>query len=173
MGIENKHIISGIKRVKAVKGRLERYRDTEIYIDYAHTPGAFENVLKTVREVKSGRVIALFGCGGNRDKGKRREMGRICSNYADLSIITSDNPRNEDADEIINDIVSGIEKGKSYCVIKDRKEAIRFLVKILSKSDVGLLLGKGHEEYEIGKEGKKHFSEKEILDEVFLVDKRD
>ena len=168
--IDKETITNSIKKTASIRGRLEKYRDKEIYIDYAHTPEAFRNVLTTIKELKRRKIIALFGCGGNRDKSKRGEMGRICSKYADFTIVTSDNPRNEDADDIISDIVKGIEKGKNYCVVKNRREAIWLLSKLVTENHVAILLGKGHEEYEIYKCEKRHFSEREILDEVFLID---
>ena len=171
LGIDEKDVISGIKNTKFIKGRLEKYRDKNIFIDYAHTPDAMEKVITSVRQVyKDKKIIVIFGCGGNRDREKRGEMGRIASSLADLTIITSDNSRNEAANEIIADIVRGVCENKSFLVIPKRADAIKFATKLLNERYVLLLLGKGHEEYEIDKNGKSRFSEKEILDEVFTLD---
>ncbi|MDR1821633.1 MAG: UDP-N-acetylmuramoyl-L-alanyl-D-glutamate--2,6-diaminopimelate ligase [Oscillospiraceae bacterium] len=152
-----------------VKGRLERYpvpesADFSIYIDYAHKPEAMQKVLEAMADITPGRLIALFGCGGDRDKDKRPEMGRIAIEQSDFVIITSDNPRTEDPDEIIREIAAGIKDGKDkYTVITDRKEAIRYGVSILQPSDTLMLLGKGHEDYIIIGKEKRHFDEREVV----------
>ena len=172
LGVDNESIARGIRKTSVIKGRVEKYRDKSIYIDYAHTPDAMKKVITTIKEIEKGkRLIVLFGCGGDRDKGKRAEMGKICSEHADISVITSDNPRGENPLEIIKEILLGVDKGKSYTVIENRREAIIKTVKDLLENDVLLLLGKGHEEYEITKEGKHFFSERAVLDEVFSIDK--
>ncbi len=169
LGIDSVHIKKGIENTTGIIGRLERYKDKEIYIDYAHTPRAMERVISAFNEIKGGkRLIVLFGCGGERDKGKRSEMGRIASSLADLTVITSDNPRNENPNEIINDILKGIEKEKEFMVIPNRRDAISVIASNLKKDEILLLLGKGHETYEINEKGKVHFDEREVLDRVFL-----
>ena len=171
LGVEISSIKAGILNTTNVKGRMEKYGEKEIYIDYAHTPTAMEKAIGVLREMKPGkRLIVLFGCGGNRDKGKRAEMGKVCSSLADLSVITSDNPRNENPSEIISDIVNGIVNNKEFVIIPSRKEAIFFAAGRLKENEVLLLLGKGHENYEINANGRIHFDEREVLDEVFLVD---
>ncbi|MBQ7788085.1 MAG: UDP-N-acetylmuramoyl-L-alanyl-D-glutamate--2,6-diaminopimelate ligase [Clostridia bacterium] len=168
LGIDEKNIKNGIYNLLSIKGRVERYKDKNIYIDYAHTPYAMENIINSIKEIeKNKKLIVLFGCGGDRDKEKRAEMGDLCSKLADIIIITSDNPRSEDSKEIIKDIVKGIDKTKTHIIIPERKEAIKYAIKILSENKVLLLLGKGHENYEIDNEGKKHFDERIILDEAF------
>lgn len=170
--IDREYIIEGIKKVKYIKGRLERYKDKSIYIDYAHTPKATEMVLRAIKNIqKNKRIIVLFGCGGNRDKGKRKEIGKICSEYADVLIITSDNARDEDPIEIIKDILKGIDKTRIHMVIPNRKDAILYACKILDEASVLILLGKGHELYEIDKNGKHFFDERAVLDEAYKNDK--
>lgn len=172
LGIHKKAIIGGIKATRSVCGRVEKYRDKNIYIDYAHTPEAMKNVIQSVKQInRKKRIIVLFGCGGDRDRGKRAKMGEICSKYADYTVITSDNPRNEEPRKIIEEIISGVDTSKKFIVIEDRREAIERIAKNLTKKDVLLLLGKGHEEYEITMNGKQRFSEREVLDRVFLIDK--
>lgn len=170
LGVDKGAIAKGIFNTELIKGRVEKYRDKSIYIDYAHTPEAMKNVILTVKQIEQGkRLVVLFGCGGDRDKGKRAEMGKICTEFADYTVITSDNPRSEDPKRIIEDILSGIDKSKHFAVIENRRDAIKKIVQELTDNDALLLLGKGHEEYEITKEGKHFFSERKVLDEVFLV----
>ena len=113
----------------------------------------------------------MFGCGGDRDKSKRKEMGKISTSLADLTVITADNSRTEPVNSIIADILEGVNEEKKHIIIPDRREAIRFIASKLENDVVILLLGKGHEEYEIINNLKNRFSEKEILDEVFVLDK--
>ena len=170
LGIDKTDIINGIKSTKVIKGRMEKYKNKPIYIDYAHTPDAMAKVIGTIKELEaSKRLVVMFGCGGDRDKSKRAEMGRIASQMADLVVVTSDNSRSENLNEIISDIVRGIVENKEFVVIPNRKIAIQLVAKNL-KNDALLLLGKGHEEYEIDKNGKRYFSERKILDEVFSLD---
>lgn len=167
--ISNEEIIRGIFTLENIKGRFERYKNKNIYIDYAHTPEAVEGVIKSAKSIfRQGRIIVLLGCGGNRDKSKREKIGKISTILADLTIVTSDNPRNEHPIDIIKDIISGIENEK-WVMIPDRKEAIKYAVNILEKNDTLLLLGKGHETYEINKSGKHPFDERKILDEVYSI----
>ena len=158
-------------------GRLERVRlgggaDISVYIDYAHTPDALENVIRCVRGFASAdqRVTVLFGCGGDRDREKRPIMGNIASTMADRVIITSDNSRSERAEDIIGEIISGIDPHftAGCVVIPDRREAIRSAVRTALPREIILLCGKGHEKYEIDREGKRPFSEKDIVKEAYL-----
>lgn len=168
LDIENKAIINGIKNLKRIKGRLERYKNKNIYIDYAHTPKATKMVLKSIKSIhKNKLLIALFGCGGDRDKTKRAEIGKICSKYADILIITSDNARNEEPISIIKDIVKGVDKNRTHMIIPNRKDAIFYATKLVNNNSVLVLLGKGHETYEINKNGKHFFDEREVLNEAF------
>jgi UDP-N-acetylmuramoyl-L-alanyl-D-glutamate--2,6-diaminopimelate ligase len=135
-----------------VKGRIEPVKvsdDFTMLIDYAHNAMALESLLTTLREYRPARLVCLFGCGGNRDRNRRFEMGEVSGRLADLSVITSDNPRNEDPLAIIADIKTGIDKtdGK-YIEIPDRKEAIRYCIKNGQPGDIIVLAGKGHEDYQ-------------------------
>ena len=159
---------------KAVDGRCETVKlphdNFSVIIDYAHTPDGLYNILSSVNEMKKGRVITLFGCGGDRDKTKRPEMGKIASADSDFVILTSDNPRSEEPGAIIEDIIKGIEKN-NYIVIPDRKKAIFYGLSICRKGDILLLAGKGHETYQILKNGKIHFDEREVIEEYYAENK--
>ena len=153
-----------------VPGRCERIGDKydipyEIIIDFAHTPDGMKNILETLRGFTKNRLIAVYGSGGDRDKVKRAELGRVGSEIADLVIITSDNPRDEDPMAIIKEIVVGIEK-TNYLSIENRVEAIRLALKMAEPGDVVVLAGKGHETYQITNDGVIHFDEREVVDEI-------
>mgnify|MGYP004665437097 CR=1 FL=1 len=137
---------------------LINYKNNKIFIDYAHTPDAMEKVLKSVNDFKKNKIITIFGCGGDRDKNKRSIMGNIASSYSDKVIITNDNPRNENENNIISDIVMGIKK-ENYEIIKDRKKAIIEGISYLNDNDILLILGKGHENYQIINGKKRYFSD--------------
>lgn len=170
IGIPNENIRYGILNLKSIKGRLEKYKNKSIYIDYAHTPHATQMVLESIRGFeKNKKIISLFGCGGDRDKKKRKEIGRIASKLSDVVIVTSDNPRSENPLSIIKDILAGIDKNKIHFVIPSRKEAISFAVKMYDENTVIVLLGKGHEAYEIDETGKHFFDERMILNEAFDI----
>jgi UDP-N-acetylmuramoyl-L-alanyl-D-glutamate--2,6-diaminopimelate ligase len=145
-------------------------------VDYAHTPDALLNVLATIKNLRQGeeKIITVVGCGGNRDRTKRPEMAAVACEYSDKIIFTSDNPRNEDADEIIKEMEAGVPiTARRKCIsITDRKEAIKTAVTLADKKDIILLAGKGHEKYQEIKGIKKHFDDKEVLAEMFqLMDK--
>ena len=169
LGVSPDDVSEGIASLSSVAGRMERVElpqgaDISVFIDYAHTPDALENILKSARRFSGdGRVILVFGCGGDRDVGKRRIMGGVATKYADLTVITTDNPRNEDPSEIIKDILKGIDKEKCFWVIKDRESAIRYAINEARSGDVVILAGKGHEKYEIDKNGAHPFDESEIV----------
>lgn len=152
-----------------VKGRVESVPtdgDYTILIDYSHTPDALENVLKTLKPLTRGRLVSLFGCGGDRDRGKRPQMGAISEKYADLSIVTSDNPRTEDPEAIIRDILEGMKARRGTVkVITDRVEAIHWAMDNAQSGDVILLAGKGHEDYQVVGREKHHMDEREIVAE--------
>ena len=169
----------GLSSLAGIRGRMERVRlgldaDFTVLIDYAHTPDALENLLRTVKRLRKPgqRTVLLFGCGGDRDKSKRKTMGAIASAYADVIVLTSDNSRSEDPQAIINDILTGIDPQTLCYVIPNRREAITYAVQTAKKGDLLLLAGKGHEEYEITKEGRKPFREKEIVREAFALRNR-
>lgn len=154
MGFSLEIIGQGIASVKNVPGRLERLEartpagSFAVVVDYAHTHDALRNVLGTLRPLTRGRLITVFGCGGNRDPMKRPLMGRVATELSDLSIVTTDNPRNEDPAAIVKQIEAGIGSGKKYRVVLDRREAIREAVAMAAEGDVVLLAGKGHETYQ-------------------------
>lgn len=170
LGIEPKQISSALSCADGVKGRAEVVgtdTDYTVMIDYAHTPDGIENILKTVRGFAKGRVVILFGCGGDRDNTKRPIMGETAGRLADFCIVTSDNPRSEDPDKIISMIEPAVkETGTPYVVIKNRREAIEYALKNAQKDDVIVLAGKGHETYQILAEGKIHFDEREIVRDI-------
>ena len=169
LGADPEEVLTAISTLMPAPGRLENLKgpkDTSIIIDYAHTPDALENVLKTLREIAPDReIICLFGCGGDRDKTKRPEMGLIAQKYADKIIVTSDNSRSENTADIMADIRSGMDtSGKARSLfIEDREQAIRTAVMIASEGATILLAGKGHETYQIIGKEKVHFDEKEIV----------
>jgi UDP-N-acetylmuramoyl-L-alanyl-D-glutamate--2,6-diaminopimelate ligase len=132
-------------------------------VDYAHTPDALENVLLTLRPLTKGRLIVVFGCGGDRDRQKRPKMGAIAELYADELFVTSDNPRTEDPDTIIQEILSGVQKIKPTRVEADRKVAIEKSLQGLKASDVVLIAGKGHEDYQILGTTRVPFDDREIV----------
>jgi UDP-N-acetylmuramoyl-L-alanyl-D-glutamate--2,6-diaminopimelate ligase len=164
-------IKEGIEKLEGVPGRLERVknaRNIPIFIDYAHTPDALNNVLTLLNHLKKGRLIVVFGCGGDRDITKRPVMGGIATHHADLAIITSDNPRSEDPLCIIEDIKKGI-NGKPHKVIENRKDAIFEAVRLAGENDVLLVAGKGHEDYQIIGSNRYHFSDREVIEEALNV----
>lgn len=179
LGLRPAGVKAAVASIPGVKGRMERVplgveADFTVLIDYAHTPDALENLLRTARELCQGeaRIILLFGCGGDRDKSKRPAMGRIASLYADLVILTSDNSRSEDPDAIIAEILSGMDPTGKRCVIPDRRQAILHAVSHARAGDVVLLAGKGHEEYEITRGERRCFSEREIVKEALIERQR-
>ncbi len=162
-------IIRGFKSTYRIEGRIDRVdidAPYSVIIDFAHTPDAMENVINTVKGFVEGRIITLFGCGGDRDKTKRPIMGKLATDMSDFVIVTSDNSRSEKAEDIIKDILAGIDKD-NYSVEKDRRKAIHQAMDMAQSGDVVLCLGKGHEEYEIDQFGKHHFSEREIVKEYY------
>jgi len=166
-GIPVKTAKEALAHMAGVKGRIERIpTDTpfSVFIDFAHTPDALENIIKTLRSFTEGRLMVLFGCGGDRDKTKRPIMGEIACRLSDFVIVTSDNSRTEKKEDIIRDILVGTEGTKTPLVsITDRTAAIRFAIDEAREGDVILLAGKGHEEYEIDENGKHDYSEKAIV----------
>ena len=170
LGIPLEESAAVLARVPHVKGRVEVVptpgKDYTVLIDYAHSPDSLENVLSTVKGFAKGRTIALFGCGGDRDRTKRPKMGRAAAGIADFLVVTTDNPRTERPADIIADILPGLEgTGTPYEVIEDRVEAIHWAMDHAGAGDVIVLCGKGHETYqEVGHE-KHHMDEREIVAE--------
>ncbi len=178
LGICPSVVQAALTRVSGITGRMERITDKSapfsILIDYAHTPHALLSLLKEARRFRNpgGRILLLFGCGGDRDKSKRARMGRIAEEYADLIYVTSDNSRSEDPAAIVKDILEGI-SDKSKCrVVLSRYEAIRQAIGELSENDILLLVGKGHESYEIDKNGMHRFDERKIVKSLLEKRKR-
>jgi len=153
-----------------VKGRVELIPVSDkftLMIDYAHNEMSLKSLLSTLKEYQPKRLICLFGCGGNRAKSRRYEMGEVSSNMADLTVVTSDNPRNEEPQEIINDILEGVKKGSGkYIEIIDRKEAIKYCIDHAVEGDVIVLAGKGHEDYQEIKGVKHHMDERELIRDI-------
>lgn len=175
-GLPIEDILKAVSKYNGVKGRCEIIptgRDFTVICDYAHTPDAVENILKSVREYTEGRLICLFGCGGNRDAKKRPLMAKAAAKFADRLIITSDNPRDEIPEAIIDDILAGLKDSEiPFDVVVDRTKAIHHSLKIAEKGDIIVLAGKGHEDYQVlpGNE-HIHFDEREIVSEgLKLID---
>ena len=173
LGADPDEVLIAMSSLRPAPGRLENMKgpkDISVIIDYAHTPDALENVLKTLREIASEReLICVFGCGGDRDKTKRPEMGLIAQKLADRIIVTSDNSRTEKTADIMADIKSGMDiSGRAKSLfIEDREEAIRTAIMLAGPGATVLLAGKGHETYQIIGTEKRHFDEKEIVAEIF------
>ncbi len=172
-GLSLDQIAQGLQSVDFIPGRFERVpcdEDFSIIVDYAHTADALRNVLRAAKAFTSGRVITVFGCGGDRDRGKRKEMGCAAIEGSEFSVITSDNPRTEDPQKIIDGILEGIPssacEGKDYEVIVDRKEAIGFAVKKARSGDLIMIAGKGHENYQVLKAGSIYFDDREIAEDA-------
>jgi UDP-N-acetylmuramoyl-L-alanyl-D-glutamate--2,6-diaminopimelate ligase len=170
VGADPEVICKALESVTSVPGRaevLDTNTDYMVVLDYSHSPDALENILGAIREFIKGRLIVVFGCGGDRDQGKRPIMGAIAGKMADLSILTSDNPRAEDPLDILNAIEEGIKPtGARYEVIENRREAIRRALKTAQAGDVVLLAGKGHETYQEIAGIKRPFNEKVIVAEL-------
>ena len=170
LGFGFTEVVNAISDASTVKGRLELLKtntDYGVIIDYAHTPDGLEKALNAVRGFTKGRVITLFGCGGDRDKTKRPKMGRMATDLSDIVVVTTDNPRTEDPDEIIKEILIGTVGSKAEVIsITDRSEAIAYALKIAKAGDTILLAGKGHETYQvIGKE-RVHYDEREVVADI-------
>jgi len=178
LGIDHKTIASGVERLGRVPGRLERVpggNGVRVFVDYAHTPDALERALRALRQVRSGRLIVVFGCGGDRDRGKRAVMGRIAALNSEVAIVTSDNPRTEDPLAIMDEIEKGIQEtgrkkfkdvgfsgrwsDSGYAVISDRREAIQLAIAKTRPGDMVLIAGKGHEDYQILGDQRIHFDD--------------
>jgi len=179
-GFSRRDVQDGIERMSGVPGRMERIGSGDAsgptaLVDYAHTDDALRRSLESLRSLAKGRVIAVFGCGGDRDKGKRPLMGQAAAEGSDLIVVTSDNPRSEDPDEIISQITPGLEKGgarristgkakageKGYLVEPDRRAAIQLAVQMAKPGDVILIAGKGHEAYQEVEGQKSPFDDRE------------
>lgn len=168
IGFDKSAIAASLADFTGVAGRMETVAKNAlpftVIIDYAHTPDALIKALEACRKITRGKLYCIFGCGGNRDRGKRFEMGDIATRLADIAVITSDNPRNEEPEDIIADVVSGVTEGRrNFVTIVSRKEAIEYALREAREGDVLLLAGKGHENYIIDKNGTHYFSEKDVI----------
>ncbi len=164
LGKEADEVVSGLKELKGAPGRFELIncgQDYIVVVDYAHTGDALENILQSINELKKGRVITVFGCGGDRDPSKRPIMGKIAQRLSDIAILTSDNPRTEDPHKIIEDVLKGMD-GNNYLVEENRELAIVKAIEIAKTNDIILIAGKGHEAYQILGRKKIHFDDREI-----------
>lgn len=160
--IENFNIVPG--RLEKVPNKL----DIHIYVDYAHTENAMQNVLESLQEIKKNRIITIFGCGGDRDKGKRPKMGKVAENFSDLSIITSDNPRTENPEDICSDILKGFKNPSSPFIELDRKQAIEKAIDLAQEDDIVLIAGKGHEKYQVFSRQTISFDDSKIASEICI-----
>ncbi|MBQ0081561.1 MAG: UDP-N-acetylmuramoyl-L-alanyl-D-glutamate--2,6-diaminopimelate ligase [Alistipes sp.] len=174
LGFDKSSVLQVISTLNAVNGRMENCispNGIRAVIDYAHTPDALENVLLTLREIrkKEERIITICGCGGDRDKTKRPEMAHIAQEMSDMVILTSDNPRTENAEDIIRDMEAGLKNKDSYLRISDREMAIKTAITLAKPKDIILIAGKGHEDYQIIGTEKFHFSDKECVEKYFSL----
>ncbi|AGW12273.1 UDP-N-acetylmuramoyl-L-alanyl-D-glutamate--2,6-diaminopimelate ligase [Megalodesulfovibrio gigas] len=161
--------LQALESFAGVCGRLERVpnaRGRHVFVDYAHTPDALENVLKALDMLRRGRLLVVFGCGGNRDRGKRPLMGRAVCRYADVAVLTSDNPRREDPDAIMDDVMPGLAHCKRILRLADRREAIAAALESMDEADICIIAGKGHEDYQIIGDTKFPFSDQQVVRDV-------
>jgi UDP-N-acetylmuramoyl-L-alanyl-D-glutamate--2,6-diaminopimelate ligase len=169
-GIPPATIKDALEKITGIPGRLEVVdcgQDFTVIVDYAHTPDGLENILKTAREVRENRLITVFGCGGDRDRTKRPLMGKIAAEYSDFCIVTSDNPRSEEPESIIDEIIPGVTavENSHYAKIVDRREAIHQAICLARTGDLVVIAGKGHETYQLVKDQVLHFDDREVAAE--------
>ena len=174
LGFSQEEVLQVLSVLKPVSGRFELVRaadGTTAVVDYAHTPDALENVLRTIDEIRTPqqRLIVVCGCGGDRDRTKRPEMAQIAVKYADTAIFTSDNPRREQPEAILDEMAAGVEAGARYLRIVDRREAIRTASMLAQAGDIVLVAGKGHETYQIVGTEKHHFDDREEVRAAFTT----
>jgi UDP-N-acetylmuramoyl-L-alanyl-D-glutamate--2,6-diaminopimelate ligase len=162
-------IQSALQRAAAPEGRMEIIdcgQSFHVAVDYAHTPDGLNKVLTTLREFSPQKLITVFGCGGDRDRTKRPQMGAIAASFSDTCIVTSDNPRTEDPQQIISDVLSGAHQGNAECIVEvDRRKAIEQALALAGAGDFVLIAGKGHETYQIFKDRTIHFDDREVVRE--------
>lgn len=170
LGLQHKQIIKALENMTTVDGRMQLVSEKPSYpkvlVDYCHTPDALEKAIETLKEECSGKLITVFGCGGDRDKDKRPKMGKIAAEISDFAIVTSDNPRTEKPKEIIDDIVVGMDGFNNFEVVEDRREAIKAAITRAGSKDYILLAGKGHEKYQEVNGVKHHFDDVEEAQKV-------
>lgn len=169
-GVPFQQALGALRAAKGVKGRIEvvpTNTDYTVIIDYAHSPDGLENILSSLREIAHGRILCVFGCGGDRDRTKRPKMGSVVARLADVAVVTSDNPRSEEPEQIIADVLEGMREAPIPVHVEpDRTKAIRLAMRLAQKDDIVLLAGKGHETYQVLKAGKIHYDEREIVAQV-------
>lgn len=170
-GIDAAVIKSALEQLEGVAGRFEQVdcgQNFTVVVDYAHTPDGLENILKTGKEIVENRLITVFGCGGDRDRTKRPQMGRIAAQYSNFCIVTSDNPRSEEPEAIIDDILPGMHEveGAHFAKIVDRRDAIEHALRLARKGDLVIIAGKGHETYQLVKDQVLHFDDREVAREI-------
>jgi UDP-N-acetylmuramoyl-L-alanyl-D-glutamate--2,6-diaminopimelate ligase len=170
-GIESATIKSALEKVAGVAGRFEQVdcgQDFTVVVDYAHTPDGLENILRTGRQIVQNRLITVFGCGGDRDRTKRPLMGRIAAQWSDFSIVTSDNPRSEEPEAIIDEIVPGLDtvENSHYAKIVDRRDAIEHALRLAKPGDLVIIAGKGHETYQLVKDQVLDFDDRKVAREI-------
>lgn len=165
LGIDSDIIVKGINSLTNVPGRLEKYMNKNItaFVDYAHTDDALVNAISSLKQVARGRIITVFGAGGDRDATKRPRMAHASTSLSDITVITSDNPRTEDPDKIIDDVLKGVVAGSTYYVEADREKAIEKAVSLAKENDIIFVAGKGHETYQIIGKEKHHFDDREMV----------
>ena len=167
LGFDFSQVLYALSLSEGVKGRIEVVpadTDYTVIIDYAHSPDGLENIISSLRKTAKRRIITVFGCGGDRDRTKRPIMGAIAAKLSDVIVVTSDNPRSEDPNAIIDDILEGIKGSKTKKIVEpDRTKAIAAALKEAKTDDIVLLAGKGHETYQILSTGKIHYDEREIV----------
>ena len=171
LNYDTTHVIEAISTFTGVPGRFEFVEEAskygfEVVVDFAHTPDALEKLLKTARRLVEGRIILVFGAGGNADKGKRPLMGEVASRFSDVVILTSDDPKHEDPEEILKDIEEGISKLKPYLIIPDRKEAISVGLTLANRQDMVVIAGRGHEEFQVIDDELIPFNDKEMVKHI-------
>ena len=174
LGADRDEVLRILSELTSVSGRFEYVRSADgvtAIVDYAHTPDALQNVLRTIDEIRreGQRIYVVVGCGGNRDKTKRPEMAQIAVANSDLAILTSDNPRMEDPEAILEDMKAGLDPSASYLAVTNRREAIRTAVTLARPGDIILLAGKGHETYQDIAGVKRHFDDKEEVSNLFAL----
>ena len=173
LGLDLKTLMEKLPNFVGVPGRMERVQASEnqditVIVDYAHTPDSLENLLKASRPFISGKMICVFGCGGDRDRTKRPLMGKIAAKLSDIAVVTSDNPRTEDPQQILKDVVEGIPSNIKHLVISDRSDAINTAIETAKSGDGVLIAGKGHEDYQILGTTKIHFDDREEAKKALL-----
>jgi UDP-N-acetylmuramoyl-L-alanyl-D-glutamate--2,6-diaminopimelate ligase len=174
LGAAARDVAPALETFGGVPGRLERLGggDFDVFVDYAHTDGALETVLSSIKPLVRRRLIVVFGAGGDRDRGKRPRMAAAVERHADLAVLTSDNPRSEDPLSIIAGVRSGFERRDSFVVKPDRREAIGYALAAAGRGDVVVIAGKGHEDYQVFADRVEHFDDREVAREILSGERR-